>query len=265
MNIERLSTDNLREGIFCARESPHADEIFGQMEAWLDGNMLRGLLARTADGEPAGFILYYPIEHAPIDVEGEGLYVAHCIHVRPEAQGRGIGRALIEAAIADARDSGASGLAVEGFNRDGRGVFSFVPGDFLKHVGLIESESRGAGTLYYAAIRDDVEKPRYMMPSRPLSRSTAKVRIDVFDCRNCRIGVENRELVKSVLQRVESDKYELVVTDYSTRQAVADRGMPSGVFVDGALTFFRGPISEDDVLNALEAAWAARKADSDRG
>lgn len=265
MIIEQLSVDNLREGVFCARGKPHGDEMYSTLEAWLDGNMLRGLLVRAADGEPAGFILYYPIEHAPLDVEGDGLYVSHCMFVKPDQQGNGFGRALIEAAIADARDSGASGLAMEGFREGGRGVFSFVPGTFLKHVGLAEGPSRGMGTLYYTAFRNEAEQPRYMEPRRPPSRNPNKVRIDIFDCRNCYIGATNREVVKAVMERLGEDRFELAVSDYSTRQAVVDRGMPSGVFVDGALTFFRGPISEDDVLNALEAAWAARKADTDRG
>ncbi len=73
MRIEQLSVENLREGVFCAKGKPHGEDMYRQLEAWLDGAMLRGQVARTDDGQPAGFVLYYPIEQAPLDVEGSGL------------------------------------------------------------------------------------------------------------------------------------------------------------------------------------------------
>ena len=56
----------------------------------------------------------------------------------------------------------------------------------------------------------------------------------------------------------------MVVHNTSTREAVIDKGFSSGVFVDGKLTFFRGPVTEADVMNAIRVANSARKRATDR-
>ena len=267
MKIERLRLDNLREGVFCARGKAHGEEMYQQLEAWLEGDKLKGRIARDDNGDVAGFILYYPIEEAPLDVEGEGLYMVQCLFVKPEFQNRGAGRGLIESALADARESGASGLGVEGFEQQDVEGHQYMPGTFFEDLGMTPGESRGPGTLYYARLGETGKPPRYLQPRLSVPKNQAKVRIDILDCRRCYVGVSNRELVKSVMEQV-ADQYgehlELVVHDQNTRHAVVDKGMSSGVFVDGKLTFFRGPVSEEDILNAINVAVSARKRRTDR-
>lgn len=264
MRIERLSVGNLRDGVFCARGRKHGEEMYSQMEAWLEGDLLRGQIARTENGDPAGFILYYPIERAPLDVEGEGLYMVQCLFVKPEEQNKGIGRALIESAVVDAQETGASGLAVEGFREQRQGAFSYLPGTFLQHLGMESAESRGPGTLYYVALRDGVQSPRYLDPTFEPEEDVAKVRIDILDCSKCYVGISNRELVKAVLDRSGPEDVSLTVHDQNSREAILDKGMSSGIFLDGRLTFFQGPVSEDDVWNAIAVARTARKRATDR-
>ena len=43
-----------------------------------------------------------------------------------------------------------------------------------------------------------------------------------------------------------------------------DKGMSSGVFIGRMLTYFTGPISEDDVWTAINAAKQARDRATDR-
>ena len=54
MKIEQLSMDNLREGVFCPAGTQFSHEWHGQLEAWLDGGMLKGQIARDDDGEAVG-------------------------------------------------------------------------------------------------------------------------------------------------------------------------------------------------------------------
>ena len=42
MRIEQLSVDNLREGVYCPRGLKRSEEVYAQLEAWLDGSILRG-------------------------------------------------------------------------------------------------------------------------------------------------------------------------------------------------------------------------------
>lgn len=263
MKIEELNVDNLREGIFCPHGSGHAEEMYGQMQAWIEGDCLRGRVARSDDGQAIGFILYYPVERAPLDIEGEGVYVVQCLYVKPEHQNRGVGKALIEAALANARVSGATGFAMEGFREQKMGAFSYVPGTFLQHMGMTAGESRGPMTLYYVEFQEDAMPPQYMTPRYEPPEDQARVRVDIFDCRKCYVGISNREVVKTVMEQL-GDEVSVEVHDQNTREAVVDKGMSSGVFIGRMLTYFTGPISEDDVWTAINAAKQARDRATDR-
>ncbi|MEN6355756.1 MAG: GNAT family N-acetyltransferase [Armatimonadota bacterium] len=254
MKIEPLSTTNLKDGIYCAAQKPNSKEIFNQLEVWLESNTLRGLVARDESGEVTGFVLYYPIESAPLDVEGEGLYMVQCLFVKPHYQAKGVGRMLVEGAVADARASGASGLAVEGYKRRTAAGYDFMPAAFFRHLGMVEGESHDQGTLYYFSF-DDKAQPRYSPENSP------KVKIDMIDCRRCYVGVSDRKVVDVVME-TESPKSAGLLVDVG--QAETDKNMSSGVFVDGKLTYFSGPISEDGVLDAIEAADSARDRSMDQ-
>ncbi|MCE5324470.1 GNAT family N-acetyltransferase [bacterium] len=254
MRIEPLSTANLKDGVYCAAEKPNSNEIYEQLEVWLESNMLRGLVARDNNDDVTGFVLYYPIESAPLDVEGEGLYMVQCLFVKPDCQAKGVGRMLVEGAVADARTSGASGLAVEGYKKRTAAGYDFMPAAFFRHLGMVEGDSRDQGTLYYFSF-DNKSCPTYAPMDSP------KVKIDIIDCRRCYVGVSDRKVVDVVMDSHSPDE---VRPKADVGQARSDEDMSNGVFVDGKLTYFTGPISEKDVLEAIEAADSAHDRSMDR-
>jgi GNAT superfamily N-acetyltransferase len=262
MKIERLSTDNLRDGIFCAKGKPNGEEMHSKLEVWLNGSILRGLIAREENGEVVGFVIYYPIEQAPMDVSGEGLYMVQCLHVKEGYRNKGVGKALIEASLADAKENGASGIAVEAFRDQGQSNKSYLPGTFFQHIGMTQGESRGAASLYYVQFDENGMPPEYLNPSLHGAFGTQKLRIDVFDCGSCYLGISNRKLVEAILE--DQKDVELVVHNQVDRQAIVDKGMSSGIFIDGKLTYFKGPVSEEDVMNAIEVARIAKNRAYDR-
>ena len=265
MRIERLSTENLREGIFCARGRKHGEEMYVQLEAWLKGELLRGQIARAEDGEVAGFILYYPIEDAPLDFDGEGVYVVQCLFVKPKFQNGGIGKALIETALADAKAAGGTGIAAEGFHPHDGPDSGVMPGGFFGHVGMTPGESRGSGTLYYVSFNNASDPPRYLAPEEiEIPRATPRLKIDVLDCRRCHLAIDKRDLIEAVIDGVGAEKIDLEVHDTTSRETILDKGMSSGVFIDGKLTFFGMPLTEEDVWRAIEVAMSAREQATDR-
>ena len=258
MKIEQLVMDNLREGVFCGKSQPFAEEWYSQLGAWLDGGQLRGQIARNDEGEAIGFVLYYPIENVPMEVGGDGLYMVQCLQVKPSHDKSHVVKALIESAIEDARGNGASGIVTEGL-REEEPLNEHVSATFLETIGLTKGESRGIGTLYYVVFNNETDEPKYL-PKRfdpPVTES--KLRVDILDCGLCYVGIHNRETVKQAVERSESQPIELVVHNQSTRQAVIDKGLSTGVFIDGKLTFFRGPVSEQQVMDAIDIADSARK------
>lgn len=262
MRIDRLSTENLREGVFCAGGKPHGEEMYDQLEAWLEGEQLRGQIAREENGDVTGFVLYYPIEQAPLDVDGEGIYVVQCLYVKPDYQHKGIGRALIESALADARECGATGIAAEGIQQDEESELK--PGAFFGHIGMSAVDTRDSGTLYFVSFDESAQPPRYLQPNTEMPKTSPKLKIDILDCRRCYVGISKRELVKTVLEDIDNNNIDLEVHDQNTRQAILDKGMSSGIFIDGRLSFFGKRMSEEDVWRAIEVAMSARDQAIDR-
>ncbi len=122
MEIADLSPQ--RHDLFaCCLEdwSEDAKEGAPRRAAWVARRLAEGLRAKLAiddDGAVAGMIQYLPVERTW--VVGEGLYFVPCTWVhghrqgRGDRRGRGMGSALLEAAEADARALGATGLAAWG-------------------------------------------------------------------------------------------------------------------------------------------------------
>lgn len=263
MKIERLDMTNLREGVYCAQGSAFADEWYRQLAAWLDGGLLRGQIARNDQGETIGFVLYYPIENVPMEVGGDGLYMVQCLQIKPPNDRAKVARVLIDSAVADARSNGASGIVTEGL-RDEDPEHGHVTGEFLENLGLRRGQSRGFSTLYYVVFKEQTEEPRYLPARFDPPAGESKLRIDIMDCGLCYVGIHNRETVRQVVERSESRPVDLVMHDQSTRQAVVEKGMSTGVFIDGKLTFFRGPVSEGEVMDAIDVADSARRRETDR-
>lgn len=263
MRIEQLRMDNLREGIHCGHGMPFADEWYGKLEAWLDGGMLRGRIARTDEGETAGFVLYYPIENLPVAIDGDGLYMIQCLQVKPHHNKGAVAKMLIESAIADARTTGASGIVAEGLIKP-EPQHDHVTATLLEHLGLTKGQSRGFATIYYIVFDNDTKEPHYMPSQFAPPKGRSKLRVDIMDCSLCYVDIHNRKTVMQAVEKSTSDKIEVVIHNQNTRQAVVDKGHSSGIFIDGKLTYFRGPITEDDVMEALDIAESAKRNALDR-
>ena len=89
--------------------------------AWLKAQFAAGLRAKTlldAGGKPSGYIEYAPGESAWRGVRAKGFMFIHCLWIYARHnQGKGWGRAMIDACLADARAAGMNGVAV--VTRDG--------------------------------------------------------------------------------------------------------------------------------------------------
>lgn len=256
MSVESLTRANLRQAVFCAR-SPivHGDageRMLRRLEEGLGRGTLRGQVAWAQEGEPSGFVLYYPIEAAPIEMGGEGFYAIQCLFVQPGGWRQGVGRTLVEAAIGDAQEQGASGLAVEAFSfpPDEEG-FEFMPQNFFLKMGFQEVASRGPGALLFLPLRPEAKAPCYLEASFSPPSGGDRLRIDLLNCERCCVSVANCEMVKQVAEDY-SDRVEIREHDQNSRQAVLEKGMAIGIFMDGELAFYGPPITEEQAREELE-------------
>lgn len=257
MRIEPLTSDNVRGGVFCARGEA-GDKMLDQHILWIRDGVLRGQVAFSDDGQPIGFILYYPIASAPLEMEGEGFYAMQCLYVRPDQGGQGVGRDLIEAAARDARAHNASGLAVEGFSFPmEESAFEFMPKSFFLAMGFQEAATQGPGTLLFLSVRADAQPPRYLAASFQLPPGADRLRIDLLNCHRCFVGIRNNDVVRRVAEEYGA-LVELVEHDQNQRQAVLEKGMAVGIFIEGETAFFGGPITKEQVRQEIEGRLAQR-------
>lgn len=87
-----------------------------QKQCWLQANCNFGLRARaslTPDGRQVGYIEYLPGEFAWRGVDAAGYMFVHCVWVHSrQHHGKGMGRAMIEDCIEEARKASMNGVAV---------------------------------------------------------------------------------------------------------------------------------------------------------
>jgi len=160
-----LSPENEALYFVCLEDWPGAEmaEAGDHKARWYRQMRDRGLrvkLALDADGRVGGMIQYLPIERSP--AEGRGLEFILCIWVhghaqgRGDFQGRGLGSALLEAAEADARERGVSGLAAWGL-----ALPVWMRASWFKRHGYRRADRRGLASLVWKPFVDGAEPPRW--------------------------------------------------------------------------------------------------------
>jgi N-acetylglutamate synthase-like GNAT family acetyltransferase len=115
-HAEIVSVDaaNVEErGFFCFK-SKRKTEGYAQKKNWLQERFSEGLKIHIVyeDGRSVGFIEYIPGEYAWRAVRAPGYVLIHCLWVVGRAKKKGYGSQLLEVCLADARQMGASGVAM---------------------------------------------------------------------------------------------------------------------------------------------------------
>jgi ribosomal protein S18 acetylase RimI-like enzyme len=107
-----VNTGNVDEtGFFCLR-SKRDSEGYRRKRAWLEARFGEGLHIKMASGGWRGFIEYMPGARAWRAVHAEDFMLIHCLWVTGQSKGQGLGPALLDLCLEDARSIGLSGVAV---------------------------------------------------------------------------------------------------------------------------------------------------------
>jgi len=239
--------------------SDDAKEAGPRRACWVERFLGRGLRAKLAvddDGQIGGMIQYLPIEESWVD--GEGLYMILCIWVhghkmgRGNRQGRGMGRALLEAAEADARSLGAKGMAAWGLALP----FWMKASWFRKH-GYKKAGRQGLAMLVWKPFTPDARAPRWFNKGNRLpDPEPDKVNVTVFSAGWCMA----MNLTAERAQRAAAEFGDKVVyreIDTSERAAVADWGYVDELFIDGKQVRNGPPPSYEKIRSLI--AQRARK------
>jgi GNAT superfamily N-acetyltransferase len=158
-------------------------------ELWYDRMKNKGLrvkLARDDTKKVGGMVQYGPIEHS--FVKGTGLYFIYCIWVHGHKQGRGnfqkkgMGKALLQAAEADAREMGAKGMAAWG-------VFLpfWMKASWFKKQGYSKVDRQGISVLLWKPFTDDAAPPKWMERAKIPETPSGKVTVTAFSNGWCQV------------------------------------------------------------------------------
>jgi GNAT superfamily N-acetyltransferase len=243
-----------------AQDSPSQREVarnryqpgVQEKEWWRYQHIHLGLRTLVAyEGRQAvGHIEFIPIEHAPRPIGGKNLVFIDCLYVAPHARRRGLGRALLEAAEAIARQR-ADGMAVLTNWSD-----PTMPSRFFCHHGYHPVAARGDQMLLNKPFRRAYSPHFLRMRYDPLAR-TDRIALDFFHCPQCPFsGLVLKQLAPWAARRPDVD---LQVRETGERSQVEDWGIAHAIFVDGRpVPGF--PPDLAGVHHALESARASRLA-----
>lgn len=114
MELVDLTPENLESEHLCCiiRKKPHPG--VEAKRSWLKERLAEGHVFRKLSGNGCAFIEYAPLERAWVPVVGENYLYLYCLWVTGEPRNKGVGRALMESCIADAKEKGKSGICMLG-------------------------------------------------------------------------------------------------------------------------------------------------------
>ena len=235
MEIIDLTDENKELFSLCLEDwSDDAREAGPTRCRWVERFERRGLRVKLAlddTGTVGGMIQYLPVEHSFVD--GEGLYVIHCIHVHGYKQGRGnfqkrgMGTALLAAAEEDARELGVNGMAAWGV-----WLPFWMKASWLRKHGYRKADRQGISLLVWKPFADDALSPRWFPKSRKRPELVpGKVTVTAFVNGWCMAMNLTYERAKRAAGEFGDDVVFREI-DTSERSAVTEWGISDAVFVD---------------------------------
>ncbi len=99
LNEENLASEQL----CCIVRAKKAHPGVERKRAWLKDRLGEGHVFRKLPGSACAFIEYAPVGTAWAPVEGENYLYIYCLWVQGAPKGQGIGKALMDSCLQDAR------------------------------------------------------------------------------------------------------------------------------------------------------------------
>jgi len=215
--------------------SPDAQESGPGRACWVERFRERGLRAKLAvddAGVVGGMIQYLPIEEWP--VQGEGLYLIPCIWVHGHRQGRGdfrgkgMGKALLEAAEADARALGAKGMAAWGL-----ALPMWMKASWYRKQGYRKADRSGIAVLLWKPFTDQARAPHWFPEADRLPDPVpGKVNVVVFSAGWCTAQNLTAERARRAAAEF-GDRVAFREIDTSERAAAVEWGHSDAFYIDG--------------------------------
>jgi GNAT superfamily N-acetyltransferase len=186
-------------------ESKETDRNAKKRLEWQKKMYDKGLRVKVVhvDGEIAGSLNMMPIEYSSAGPLGDDLMVLQCLFVPKEFQGKGAGKALMEAAEEEAKRQGKKGLVTYGYRWD----FWFMPASFIEKYGFEQVDSFKIHTdeetgevqemvLLWKPFDESAEAPKFPKSTYKFEPVPGKVVVDLFWDISCQTtGIEGERVM----------------------------------------------------------------------
>jgi len=175
-----------------------------------------------------------------------------CIDVDKESHRRGVGRALMNACLADCR--GSKGVIVTAT------VWEHMPKGFFEKFGFVDTNDKANISLMAAKFgdREAPKREKEKVDKPKIELVEGKLAVDAFDDGACPTSYATRQLVKEA-SRDFGEKVVIREHDTKDRAVVEEFGDAEGVFIDGEKAFFGYPGTLEGITKTLRRKLEDRK------
>ncbi|UCD17999.1 MAG: GNAT family N-acetyltransferase [Candidatus Zixiibacteriota bacterium] len=211
-------------------ESEEIDASAERRLAWLKEMYGKGLRVKVAraEGKPVGKASVMPIEIYPWGLSGRDILVMPCIWVPPPYQRKGIGRALMAEAVAEANWQGKKALAIQCYE----GHCWFMPAAFFAKQEFSAIKKRGQEVLLWRPLHPYAEPPDFMERQYAFRPVADKVVVDLFWNSFCLTSVSEYQRVRQIVEEF-GDKVVLNEYPADDRKILMQYQIPRAIMVNG--------------------------------
>jgi GNAT superfamily N-acetyltransferase len=258
LKIIDLDPVHVPEYLVCLEDwSPDMKDAGDRKSKWFErykSDGLRVKLALDDSGTVGGMIQYLPIEKSFVD--GEGLYMVHCIWVHGHKGGRGnfmkqgMGRALITAAEDDARALGAKGIAAWGLS-----LPFWMKASWFKKYGFQVADKNGVAVLMWKPFSPEARKPSWIPEKFDVVPEPGKVNVVSFSngwCPSQNIVHERAKRACAEVGAKYPGKVSFKEFDTMVKSAIVSCGQTDALFIDGKQVRTGPPPSYEKIKKMIE-------------
>ena len=235
VRVVDLPDRHIEAYLLCLEDpSSETDEAADHKARWYEKARDHGLRVKLAlddEDQPLGMIQYLPIERSP--AEGEDLYMILCIWVHGyksgvgDAQGRGLGTALLTAAEEDAQALGAKGMAAWGLH-----LPVWMKASWFKKHGYRRVDRIGIRELVWKPFDVAATEPRWVEEKPVRVGNGREVEVTAFQSGWCPAANLVYERARRASDDLGSD-VRFTTIDTSDRETLLSCGHSDEVFVNG--------------------------------
>ena len=243
-------------------ESDEIDTGAKKKLAWLKKMHDKGLRVKVAflEGKPAGFLHLIPIECSPWGPIGKDLMVLPCLYVPDKWKGKGLGKALLQAAEKETRKQRKKALVTYGYYGD----FWFMPASFFEKHGFLpikrkrvfregEKDYLSEKVLLWKVFDETAEHPQFLNPRYEFISIEGKVVVDLFSNIFCKEGEAQR-----VREVAEEFGGKVILNEYPSEDPaiLSKYQLSRAIFINGKEIGWGYWAPRDGIRNAIQDALA---------